>query len=426
MTTHCHSPRLGAGPAPKVQSIPRLQTSPEPAWLQIAAWLEWTDAQWETFCWQLAEQNPWLHVSPNPAFHAALPVMDPQVLVTDPWQDIDWTISLSQVARDLPSIELRHAFQIWTASLDHHGLVQRSVAEVARMAGVPASVAGEALAALQALEPVGIGARTVAEAVRLQLQRKGLDGAAERAVLALPMAAWLREPSWLAHKLHIAVSEVEAALVRIRECRPYAEISEKVNAPPLLPKAQLWAHWEEPENTWTISVNDPYELDWQPKPRTPVQWSGDARQAQEQAQAVAIAMRRRREVLVAVTAAVLKAQTAYCLGDASCPRPLTVEMVAEASHVHPSTVHRVMRARWASVPRGTVRLKALVPGGATEKVSAHERIRYWIDQGVTSDRMLSERLEQEGFCVARRTVAKWRRELGLAPPRSHQRRREHV
>ena len=411
--------------AAKVQMKTEVKTQAEATWIMAASWLDWPDSDWDAFCWDISEKNPLVEVTPNPSFRSGilagkLPLS--QDIPVDPWEEIEWKLYFSEEAQNLPDPNVRRGFLLWCESLDDHGLVQMAVPKIAQDARISLSQAEAALRALQALDPPGIGARSVTEAILLQLRRQNADGPVERAILARPLAEWLREPSWLARVVGFSVSEVQSALARIRRCRPYPLMREKYTKNPLRPRISLWATWDGPEHGWTVTVNDPYEVHC-------VQMLGGQKDQMarddktwEETIHLARALRRRHDVLVAVTRAIVTAQTPYCLGDTSFPRPLSVDTVATATGVHTATVRRVLRERWIAVPRGGVRLRQLVPGISLDRARVQERIRYWVEQGVRSDRLLSEYLQREGLQIARRTVTKWRRELGLVPPRSHQRR----
>ncbi len=397
------------------------QKRPSSSWMQAALWLEMEDVEWESFCWQISATHPLVEILPNPEYR--LPWADQGTMqpVTDPWSAVEWQLNLEDLAARLTSPGIRRAFNGWTHCLDGHGLVQDSVGDMAVQCGVSVAESAEALRFLQTLDPPGIGARNVQEAVEIQLQRMGQDGAAERALLAQPMQNWLREPSWLAHRLNLPVPAVEMALARIRACHPYPRRGESSPDWVAMPQANLWAQWDSSRRQWAVTVNDAYELRWRKEAVTAK--DGYLSQEEETTRALAESSRRRHEVLVKVATALVTGQTPFCLGDTVQPRPMTVAAVAKLSQVHPSTVHRALSDRWIRLPRGIVRLTSLVFTQTTQQSGAIARIRYWIEQGVGSDRLVSEHLGQEGYKVSRRTIAKWRRELGLPPPRSHQGRK---
>ena len=115
-------------------------------------------------------------------------------------------------------------------------------------------------------------------------------------------------------------------------------------------------------------------------------------------------------------------------------RPLNLRTVADAIEMHESTVSRVTSNKYMATPRGIYELKYFFTtaiASSEEQGDAHsaEAVRHRIKEliGQETDKVLSDdtivqRLQAMGIEIARRTVAKYREELGI--PSSVQRRRE--
>jgi RNA polymerase sigma-54 factor len=115
-------------------------------------------------------------------------------------------------------------------------------------------------------------------------------------------------------------------------------------------------------------------------------------------------------------------------------RPLVLRNIAEIIGMHESTVSRVTSNKFMSTPRGMFELKyffsTAIPradGGESFAAEAiRHRLKALIDDeapdDILSDDMLVEQLRGEGMDIARRTVAKYREQLGI--PSSVQRRRQ--
>jgi RNA polymerase sigma-54 factor len=122
---------------------------------------------------------------------------------------------------------------------------------------------------------------------------------------------------------------------------------------------------------------------------------------------------RRWETMGAVGRAVAEHQGEYLLGDRTRPLPLTRSAVAATIGVHESTVGRAVRGRRVVLPSGRI-----VPFGELFPVSrgAREVLQALLadeDRPLT-DGELAQELSRRGHRVARRTVAKYRAELGVA------------
>ena len=114
-------------------------------------------------------------------------------------------------------------------------------------------------------------------------------------------------------------------------------------------------------------------------------------------------------------------------------KPLTMLEVAEKVGVHPTTVSRTVRDKYASTPRGTVELRRFftqgietADGEVVAKDAVHEALKALVAEEdpshPLSDDALAAKLKAKGYPVARRTVAKYRGLLGI-PSTSERRRR---
>jgi RNA polymerase sigma-54 factor len=106
-------------------------------------------------------------------------------------------------------------------------------------------------------------------------------------------------------------------------------------------------------------------------------------------------------------------------------KPLTLKQIADKIGMHESTVSRATAGKFVQTPRGVYELKYFFTSGVStaegEGASAESikaKIRSMIDQedsnNPLSDQKISEMLQEEGIRISRRTVAKYREELGIA------------
>jgi len=147
------------------------------------------------------------------------------------------------------------------------------------------------------------------------------------------------------------------------------------------------------------------------------------------------ALDQRQKTILKVAAEIVKQQDGFFRRGVAGLKPLTLRAVAEAIAMHESTISRVTSNKYLHCPRGTFELKYFFTsgvgaspdgeGGASSE-SVKARIRALIDaeppDEVLSDDRLVELLHEEGFDLARRTVAKYREAIGLGS--SVQRRRQ--
>jgi RNA polymerase sigma-54 factor len=107
-------------------------------------------------------------------------------------------------------------------------------------------------------------------------------------------------------------------------------------------------------------------------------------------------------------------------------RPLTLKEVAAQTSLHESTVSRVTTRKYAQTPAGIFELKFFFSGGLktdsgedASSLSVKAKMREMLDKELPaapySDQRLSELLQEAGIHIARRTVAKYREEMRVAP-----------
>lgn len=137
------------------------------------------------------------------------------------------------------------------------------------------------------------------------------------------------------------------------------------------------------------------------------------------------AVEQRRRTLEGITEGILKRQAGYFLGKEPL-KPMTLEEIAAEREIHKSTVSRAIRDKYILTPAGCLLIRDLFTtgisaGGKTrEDVSRNtvkSRLKALVDQEdkkyPCSDEQLAKLLEAEGMAISRRTVAKYRMELGI-------------
>ncbi len=144
------------------------------------------------------------------------------------------------------------------------------------------------------------------------------------------------------------------------------------------------------------------------------------------------ALEQRRRTLLAVAGEVVKHQQDFFRHGVAALRPLTMTRVAETVAMHEFTVSRAASGKFLGTPLGTFELRYFFASGvATEdgeaasatavKAAIKELIAAEAPHAILSDDTLVELLKDQGFGLARRTVAKYREAIGLGS--SIQRRR---
>lgn len=322
--------------------------------------------------------------------------------------------------------------------LDARGLLAAEPAELAPELGVDAETFGDALAVLQTLEPRGIGARSAIEAMLLQAVGDP-DFMTIRRLLTehLEDLAKNRLPD-VARALRWSTEDLAALLDRMRALQPAPAADFVVDeAHPIA--ADVEVHVVGGEIVVTEAAGAMPELaisaDYEALARDRGTDRGvrdylrdKVRAARELIDAIA----GRQATLVRVATAVMREQRRFLAIGRAGLRPLSMTALAERLGLHASTVSRAIAGKYVATPRGTVRLRDFFDG-ARDGNAASGRGRGAVAEAIAevianedSRRPLSDdevvvALAARGMTLARRTVTKFRQELGI--PSSYRRRR---
>ncbi len=322
--------------------------------------------------------------------------------------------------------------------LDEHGLLRTGLAEIAARLGAAPEQVEAALALVQGCEPTGVGARDLAECLALQLaERDRLDPAMRRLVDNLDLVE-RGERRRLRALCGVDEEDFADMLAELRtlDPRPCARFQAE-RAETLIPDVFLR---RAPGGTWEIELNPetlPRVLvDNRYAAQLAAARGGAGREARafvSDCRASANWLKRsldqRARTILTVATEIVRQQDRFFAEGIAGLKPLTLRMVAEATGLHESTASRVTSNKYIATERGIFELKffftnAVGPEGLAAAAVRH-RIRVMINAeapgGILADDIIVERLQEDGVDIARRTVAKYRRVLGI--PSSVERRR---
>lgn len=351
------------------------------------------------------------------------------------------------VGEQLAHLDLEPGLRAWVdflvACLDPRGFLSPSDEELLALArergldGGPAEL-GRALATLQSLEPPGIGARNAVEALLLQLDPRDEDYPSLCRLLEefLDELAKNRMPA-VARAMGLDLAELERLLGVLRHLdpRPAASLVE-VAAPIVVPDLVVEEGEAGFEVALTRGVLPAVSVDAEVRalassPDTARDVRGYLRGKIDQARWIVDAVTHRGETLLRVGRAALARQRRFLERGPGHLVPLTMGEIAAELDLHVSTVSRAVSGKHVQTPWGIVPLRTLfqsAAGGEGDAV-ARDELRETV-RGIfeaedptrpLSDEEVVTELAGRGVRVARRTVAKYRKELGI--PSSYRRRR---
>jgi RNA polymerase sigma-54 factor len=294
------------------------------------------------------------------------------------------------------------------------------------------------LTIVQALDPPGVGARSVGECIELQLRQ--LDPATPGYATALKIARQHlalvaeRELSLLRRELRATEEELAAALALVRSChpRPGAQVSSG-NAEYVVPDVFV----RRTDHGWGVEIN----AATLPRVRLNQSYASligrnashaSMRAQLQEARWLLKSLEIRHETLMKVARSIVERQTAFLEQGDEHMRPMILKDIAEAVAMHESTISRVTSGKYMHTPRGVFELRYFfssqvegADGSGTSSTAIRAKIRKLVKDEETdsplSDGRIAELLSAEGIPVARRTVAKYREAMGIAA--SNERRR---
>ncbi len=325
--------------------------------------------------------------------------------------------------------------EILIDALDEDGYLTQPLEEIAALLPPEAEASAEelkiALCHLQQFEPAGVGARTPAECLSLQI--RNLPDQAGRA-LALQIVE--KHLELLAARDYTRLKSATGAdddalraaqrLIQALNPRPGAAFA-KIEARYVVPDVTV----KKVRNVWRASLNP----DAMPRLRINRLYAelaaaarsgaGISSQLQE-ARWLIKNVQQRFDTILRVSQAIVDRQRHFLEHGEVAMRPLVLREIASTLSLHESTISRVTTQKYMATPRGTFELKyffgshvATEAGGAASSTAIRALIKQLVAAEDTkaplSDARISQILGEQGIVVARRTIAKYRESMQIPP-----------
>jgi RNA polymerase sigma-54 factor len=318
-------------------------------------------------------------------------------------------------------------------SLDDRGFLTQTPNDVALQTGIALDSVQEALKLLKTFEPAGIGAKDLAECLVLQLQAKGRAGSLATRMIRdhFELLTRRRIPE-LARKLGVDADDVQSAIEEIGKLDPapgrrFAEDNNRVVVPDVTV--------EKDGAEWRILLNSDYiprlrisstYRDLIAKGTLNKTERDYLRERMRSGKFLIDSIEQRQRTIERITREIINAQKDFFETGVSALKPLTMTQIADVVGVHETTVSRAIANKYIRTPHGVFDFKYFFTpgyqaesGASVSNTSVKEMIADLInmeDKGAPlSDQELVAKLLDKGITIARRTVAKYREELGILP-----------
>ncbi len=295
-----------------------------------------------------------------------------------------------------------------------------------------------ALQLLQHMEPAGVGARNLAECLQLQLKVWPQDTQARttaKAICAQPLDLLAkRDTKRLAVLCQCSVEDVKDAIALISRLDPkpgrrFADLERNIIVPDVLIVSQgrgTQLKFKAQLNTNVmprLKVHDIYAQALKGgKSDSHVALQGRLQEARWFIKNI----QQRFDTILRVSNAIVERQRSFFAHGALAMRPLVLREIADELGLHESTISRVTTAKYMATPFGTFELKYFFGSGLNTETGGNASstaVRALIEQFIgaedrkkpLSDSALADMLKEQGIECARRTVAKYREALRIAP-----------
>ena len=352
----------------------------------------------------------------------------------------------SQVAGMRLSPTDHAALQVLIESLDGDGYLADPLEEIAERLAEMLGIEGEdaraelqdrlscALRWLQSLEPTGVGARTLAECLSLQLNV--LPRTPARQIALRISEQYLELLAKRDMKRLTALTGADEDLVRLAQalivaCEPkpgrsFAVGESHVIVPDVIVRksGRGLSVVLNPDVMPKLRINDLYAQAVRGQRGTGGQ-PGLGSRLQE-ARWFVKNIQQRFDTILRVSKAIVERQKGFFTHGAIAMKPLVLREIADELGLHESTISRVTTAKYMATIQGTFELKYFFgsslntdAGGNASSTAVRALIQQFVgsedQKKPLSDSQISDMLEEQGIQVARRTVAKYREALKIAP-----------
>ncbi len=329
-----------------------------------------------------------------------------------------------------PVLEALHYL---VGSLDDRGYLTSSLADLALLSNLPLETVQAASKLLKSFDPPGIGAENLGDCLQIQLNHQGRGKSVAARIVRdhFDLLVRRRIPD-LSRKMGLSPEIIQEAVEIIGTLDPapgrrFADDSNRV----VVADVSV----EKDNDEWQVILNQDYiprlrlsstYKDLIAKGKLSKQEGDYLREKLRSGKFIINAIEQRQRTIERITREIIKHQSEFFEEGVSKLKPLTMTQIADIIGVHETTVSRALANKYIKTPHGVFEMKFFFTSGyqsqdgaAVANTSVKEMIADIIageDPGQPrSDQEIVGLLQEKGLKIARRTVAKYREELGLLP-----------
>ncbi len=352
----------------------------------------------------------------------------------DLYDHLLWQLRLSHVTE-----HIKRVGEIIIGNIDENGYLVASLEEIGDAGAARPEEVEEALNLIQTFDPPGVGARDIVECLLLQMKALQLQGTIVEKIIRNNMNELEKKKySVIAQQYGLTLNDVLAAVKVIEGLEPkpgrnFSSANPNYISPDvyLIKTAEGYQIILNDEGVPRLRVSSFYKNLIQQNSAFPKEDKQFLIEKMRSAVGLMKSLDQRNRTIYRVTETLLDLQKDFFESGVQHLRPLTLKEVASTLNLHESTISRVTSNKYLSCEHGIFGFRylfssALSSGmGSVSSTSVKNTIRKILSEEGSrkpfSDQHIAEMLKRDGITIARRTVAKYREELGI--PSQIQRRK---
>jgi RNA polymerase sigma-54 factor len=337
-----------------------------------------------------------------------------------------WQLRLSPASE-----EIRSVGELIIGNINENGYLMSTIEEIRDAAKTEMETAEKALNLIQSFDPPGIGARDIRECLLLQLKLLNLSSTiVENIILNNMQDLEKKKYDVIAEQYNLSLDEVMAAVKIIEGLEPkpgrtFSDVSTNYITPDvyLIKTEDGYQIILNDEGLPRLKVSSYYRKLMQQENAFPKEDKQFLIEKMRSAVGLLKSLDQRNRTIYRVTETLLDLQKDFFSKGVECLKPLTLRDVASILNLHESTVSRVTSNKYLCCERGVFCFRFLFSSalhsgaGDVSSTSVKNSIKQIISEEEhrkpLSDQEISGMLKQSGIVIARRTVAKYREELGI-------------
>jgi RNA polymerase sigma-54 factor len=318
-------------------------------------------------------------------------------------------------------------------NIDDYGYLKATVEEISTQNNLPPEKISAVLKIIQSFDPPGVGAIELRECLMLQLERAGKRDSLEyRIVCDFMEALGKRRIPEIARGTNRSIEEVQEALAKIARLEPRpGRAFLPDNDQYVLPEVFVQKNGDEfvvttnDEHIPHLRISNVYK-DLMSAGENNSEVKNYIREKIRAGKFLIKSLHQRQATILNIGKEIVKRQREFMERGVAHLKPMTMAQVAEVVGVHETTVSRAVSGKYMQTPQGVFEMKFFFTAGlqtasgdGVSNASVKDMIaEIFKNEDATkplSDQEVVKMLGEKGITIARRTVAKYRDELGILP-----------